>query len=342
MSVPWTNNCDCRDGYACEIMDEVCMSGCSNDKQCCEIWHDGVGGAKDYVRQDAEVVDLPASECTDTCNRCTYACTQMGCPGAACHMGDACEHDSDCPAQSRCISEFQTRGAFVGGMCIKDRCDLSGRGCPVGSGCVNLGSGTDPWDICAVPCTATTVPGEAGYPCRDIDPPGPSVGDYACMPLRVTMWIDGVTTDDGWCWAGNFTTGTGAYGHACLTETECISPYGLGDCINITDTPKFCTAWCNQAVAEAGACGAADPVTHDVAGACVWGLCLEVCDPAVTPAECSLASNACYPTGPFGGGYVVTGGNPVTGICLPRCANDAWCVKTYGVGTCNTTTGVCA
>jgi hypothetical protein len=347
---PWTNNCDCRDGYECELMNQVCMSGCSNDHECCEIWHDGEGGTRDGVRQEAEVVDLPASECTDTCDLCNYRCTLDGCPaGSECTIGGACEHDSDCPADSVCYSEFGTRGRFIGGICAKYRCDLAGRECPIGGGCADLGSTADPWVMCVVPCTAATVPGAAGYPCRDIDPPGPSVGDYACVPLRTDDWVP-VRDETGFCWAGNFggPATTPMYA-ACLDNPECESPFGLGTCINLVDTPKFCTASCNQTVAETGACGAADPpppVTGGIAtGVCASGVCVEACDPAVT-GSCAGVAKACYPIAPFGPGtyaFAVTGSTMPAGVCWPRCLNDAWCLEMWGSsgGACNTATGVC-
>ena len=104
--VPWTNNCDCRTGYECSLGGEFCVPGCSNDRECCEIWHDGDGGADDGMRQAGEITELPPEECTDSCDPCTFACVREGCPGGDCAIGDPCEHESDCPAHGRCLDEY--------------------------------------------------------------------------------------------------------------------------------------------------------------------------------------------------------------------------------------------
>jgi hypothetical protein len=35
--VPWTTNCDCREGYQCHPVWQFCISGCTSDAECCEI-----------------------------------------------------------------------------------------------------------------------------------------------------------------------------------------------------------------------------------------------------------------------------------------------------------------
>jgi hypothetical protein len=342
--VPWTDNGGCPAGYACDLSNEVCGQGCCSDAECCEIWHDGEGGTRDGIRQPGEVTVLPPERCVDTCSSCTFACERRGCVGGDCAIGDPCEHDSDCPALGRCISDYQTDGRFAGGLCIQDRCDLVGRECPVGSGCADLGSSRMPWTLCVMPCTAATQPGDAGFPCRDVAPPGPSVGDYACHPLRGEDWVDGLTAEDGFCWEGNFGGDGSSMFSACTDDPECESPFGLGVCVRLVDTPKFCSAACNRVVAETGACGAADPGSGIATGVCAAQLCVQACDPAAAPTGCTGAATACYPIAGFGPGtdsFIAAGATMPAGVCWPRCADDAWCLEMWDSGTCDTLTGVC-
>jgi hypothetical protein len=353
---PWTNNCDCRDGFECSITAEVCFSGCSNNRECCEVWHDGEGGAADGVRQPAEVTLLTADQCTDTCDPCTYACTTNGCPGGDCAVGGPCEYDSACPAMNRCLDEFryyQTAADgtripyFPGGMCIQDRCDLNGRECPVGSGCYNGGTATDPYYACYIPCNTGSEPGDTAYPCRDAGVVGePDEGDYACNPVfdPAADWFDG-TTEDGFCYPGNFTGGTTAIGDACLIDSDCVSPLGLGVCAN-SSAPAFCAVRCNANSGAAGVCGGADAGGVAVS-TCFSGLCWESCDTAggtLGANGCTQAGMACYPLTLFGTyTYVGPGQTKPAGICLPGCTSDTSCSDFWGIaGACNTTTGVCA
>ena len=357
---PWTNNCDCRDGYECSLGGEFCFPGCNpanrspdGRTECCQIYHDGVGGARDYARQAGEITQLPESECTDTCDPCKYACIKHGCPGGACRIGDPCVHDANCPANGRCLDEYSYGEGdpgvpvFPGGICIQDRCDLNTLECPLGAGCMNLGSSTDPFYACVVPCNSGSEPGDAGYPCRDVGETGVGdAGDYACQPVfSADYWYDS-TTEDGFCWPGNFTDGTGALGSSCTVDADCDSPHGLGSCISLSDTPPlFCTAWCNQTSGVAGVCGTA--AAGEVApGACFSGLCLESCDTpngTLGANGCTLPNMACYATTLFGTGVSVATGTTVpAGVCFTPCVNDTWCSDMWGTaGTCNVTTGVC-
>lgn len=359
--VPWTNNCDCRDGYECEISLEVCISGCNpeNERECCEIWHDGEGGAGDGARQRGEVTLLGPDRCTNTCDPCTYRCVNNGCPGGDCHIGDPCEHDADCPADSYCISEFRACDNpeefcyFPGGACFKARCDLEGRECPTGSGCTNLGSEDDPYIICVKPCEVGTQPGDEGFACRNTGDPGPDPGDYACLPLfdPDADWLDG-TTATGFCYyAGNFPGGTTLLGGECTQNSDCNSPFGLGACVDFLDTPpKFCTVYCNQPAAEAGACET-DDVVGTASGVCWSGVCFEACDHPNAPlgaanTGCTLDSMGCWPANPFieaGAAYVHTGETAPQGFCFPGCTSDAWCDELFGRSgiNCDEATGVC-
>jgi len=351
--VPWTNNCDCRDGYECSIGGEMCFPGCTNDRECCEVWHDGGGGAADGVRQAGEVTVLPASECTDTCDGCTYTCVREGCPSGDCHVGGPCVHESDCPANARCLDEFgYGADVFPGGVCIQDRCDLSGRECPLGTGCANLGSPGDPFYTCVIPCEAGTEPGDAGYPCRDVGTADVAdAGDYACNPVfSADYWFD-LTDDTGFCWPGNFGGGTTAFGGSCLEDNECWSPAGLGSCVSLSETPPlFCAASCNDALGQAGFCGGpeGDVDGEPATAVCFSGLCWESCanpnaNLGATSTGCTLDNMACYPTSMFGT-YIYHGTNSATpaGLCFTPCTNNLWCADMWSIPTtCNVATGVC-
>lgn len=368
--VPWTNNCDCRDGYECSLGAEVCVPGCSNDRSCCEIWHDGEGGGADGVRQAAEVTQLDASECTSVCDPCTYACTQPGCPGGACALGDTCEHDSDCPANAMCYDEFsyceEGEPCWVpaGGWCSQQRCDLSGRECPTGTGCNNLGNDEDPFYLCITPCEVGTEPGDADYTCNDVGPAGPSEGDQACFPIfdPDADWIDGLGatgTCDGSLFMGrpgNWAGGTILLGGACdplLEGDDCNSPFGLGTCTEFRDpltSPSFCSASCNEAAAAAGVCET-DATAGVATGVCWSGMCLEACETpnAVATAAatgCTIDGMACWPADAFltpGYAYIADGETDPAGFCFPACLSDSWCGELFGTTgiPCDETSGVC-
>jgi cysteine-rich repeat protein len=334
---PWDANCDCRDFYECALTGEFCIPGCSNDAECCEIWEDR---NSDQTRQPAEVTVVEG--CVRTCDMCKYSCTEEG--SATAEVGDPCEHESECPPMGRCLAERYYED-FIDGMCIQDRCDLVGRECPAGAGCSNLGSSADPFYTCVKPCTVGGEPGDTGFPCRDAGATGPSAGDHACNPASEGFWFD-ATTDDGFCFPGNFPGGSVAFGGACTTDDQCVSPLGLGNCYSLIERPGFCGAACNEGMAADGFCEI-DPAATDATGVCFSGLCLEACDTPngnLTENGCSSPTMACYPTTLFGTYvYVTTGKTAPAGLCFPACPNTAFCADMWtGGGTCNTTTGVCA
>ncbi|MBI5488533.1 MAG: hypothetical protein HY905_14465 [Deltaproteobacteria bacterium] len=343
--VPWETNCDCRDGYQCRHGFHVCWPGCSHDRECCEIWHDGEGGAADEARQAAEVTLLPASECTNTCDPCTYACVNEGCPGGACDMMSPCEHDSDCPVLGQCLDEFTYD--VPGGMCTQVGCELVGRECPPDAGCANDGTPSAPLWRCFRPCTVDTGPGDPGFTCRDAGTAGiPDVGDYACYPWRPEDWFDG-TTADGLCLPGNFPGGTTPLSGPCTGSRDCVSPAGLGLCFAMFP-PAICTSYCNARSAEAGLCDAATGGTPG-SGACLWQtFCAATCsNPGAPPGSattgCPQDGLACVPVAgiPPTDLAITTGAPSPTGVCWPACNNDEECAVAWGGGSCNVATGVC-
>ena len=343
--VPWTSNCDCRDGYECTLTSGLCLPGCSNDRVCCEIWHDGEGGTNDGIRQTAEVRLLPSTECLDACNDCTYACDRLGCPSGACYPGGPCEHDSDCPALGRCIDEWSYGAGYPGGLCVQDACNLLGRECPIGAGCGNMRSTADPYFTCVVPCTPGTDPGDPGWPCRDASPTGPSADDQACWPVDSSFWDD-ATTETGFCWpGGNYAGGTRAIGRTCTSDAVCTSPHGLGYCDLTLGTTSWCTAECDRRLAAAGMCESGAPGTT-ATGACTWGACLAACGtPGGTLGAngCVEPNMACYALSEFPPEtYVDAARTAPSGLCYPACRTTADCTYLWGAGTCNTLTGVCS
>lgn len=336
---PWDDNCDCRDGYECSLADGACLPGCSNDRECCEIWNDDGDG----LRQPGEVTLLPETECSDTCNPCTFSCVRDGCPGGGCRVGDPCEHASDCPPSGTC-----REGPDGTRTCTVEACDLDGRACPAGSDCGNVGPAWAPAWLCLIPCTPGTEPGSARYPCRDGGAAGvPDEGDEICMPAPPGFWHD-ATIENGYCSSpGNFAGGAGVLGDACTDDGDCVSPFGLGACVDLADTPpRFCTARCNAAVARDGLCGDRDGTTGVATGVCYSGLCLPSCDfPGGTLGSngCTRPELACYDVALFGADVSFADSATVPrGLCLTACVDDAWCVNLWGRGTCGTTTGVCA
>jgi len=227
-----------------------------------------------------------------------------------------------------------------------DRCDLTGRECPAGGGCINLGSTADPSYMCFTPCTAGTEPGDSGFACRDAGEIGvPDDGEYSCYPIATDSWLD--TTDaDGFCYLkGNWPGGDGVLGSACTEDTDCLSPKGLGTCIAPWDYPPlFCSSWCNENLGNAGFCGGADGTTGIATGACFAGLCFQSCDtPNGTLGANGCSQNmACYDKATFDPYvYVDSTATAPAGVCFAPCTADM-CAEFFTVPTtCNTVTGVC-
>lgn len=345
-------NCGCREEYACDINQSVCLPGCSNDRECCEVWIDENG---DYGRDAGEVTLVTG--CTNWCDddptadgAASYDCVNNGTAGA--EAGDPCVHSSQCPAEGRCLDPTieDSAGAVVapGGYCLKDRCDAVGRGCAAAGGnCGNLGTDDDPFYTCVKACHTGDDPDGAGFPCRKT----PAEEKMTCMPVFAgTPYLD-TTGFDGYCWYGFFDTVVTAVDYAtdCEDGADCRSPLGLGRCVRIAEgsTRAFCTATCNQNLA----------VNHDVCGAGGEGVCYlpsGACMPACTTPGAAPGANgcpetepavwACYATSAFTTKvFVADGVTMPAGFCFPKCTDNDWCAGAFTAGwTCNTTSGVCS
>jgi len=346
---PYDFNCGCRERYACGIVSEICMSGCSNNRECCERWWDLNG---DYTRQAGEIVVKPG--CTNTCDdsppgfcEASYQCINNG--DAANVWSGPCEGDAWCPPDGRCLDEFHYTDDggvpyFPGGLCIKDACNLVGRGCSAhDGGCTNLGSSSDPFWACAGKCHFGRNLLDADYECRTTRDE-----EHACMPVEPETWhsppADG---SDGICWPGNFPGGAHPLGDSCTADAQCESPYGLGFCMSFSDitAAPFCSGYCIQASAENFAVCGSDNGSGTALGVCYTGVCWEGCD---TPGGnlgtngCTLPTLACYFTASLGTVYKDIGSAMPAGTCIPACTDNSWCLDFWGLPmVCNTLTGVC-
>jgi hypothetical protein len=335
--VPFTFNACCRDGYRCDPGLSVCVPGCSNDRQCCEAWSDADG---DTLRGSGEVA--LDSDCSRTCGTESNACEGPGNgPYAA-----ACVFDADCPDGAMCLREgcvADFGGPFPGGLCMRERCDLLGVTCDIGSGgCVDLGAAGDPRPVCLAACVTGHAPGDPASACRD---------GQACVPACTGDWVGGppLTGEDGWCWPANpGTAGPETMYENCSTDLECHSPLGLGSCLP-TAGERRCSAPCNGSLArDHDLCGppltSGDPPT----GACWACRCRKVCnDPAsllVTDACAAAGALACYDVAGLAGeiAYSSDAAAPA-GLCLPACAGSDDCLALWGVPlACDPTTGICS
>jgi hypothetical protein len=354
---PYDWNCGCREGYRCDIEKEVCLPGCSGDHECCELWSEA---GELLVDTDCtswcdgdDADEYPATDCM-----ARFSCINEGDPSAT--WLSPCLFDSDCPPDAFCLNEIwhtdplSGEPLYPGGLCRKHACHLIGRGCGLFSDlhgdCVNLGTTSDPDYDCTPTCeTACVEPGSTANPCHH---PG-RTHPYACRPLDPTRWFP-ASTRDGLCLPATIPAaapGNDMYS-ACTQDSDCASPHGLGRCLVLMDKPGFCSADCNQNLAETCTlCGAA-PSPGDVPpGVCALGLCLPSCDTVRgrvgdngCPTGAGLPDFACYPgDGSYGGApYKDPSSLMPAGMCIPACTSTADCGLLWaGVVSCVTTSGVC-
>ena len=314
-------NGTCRDaesgaaGYRCDLLFEVCDTGCASDDECRVSREDtdGSGEIESYdpvsMTGDRLVYDAAS---TFVCNRQTYRCEHPGVVGAA--AGIACENDQDCEARGICLDEASF--AFPGGYCSKLRCDLEGNPCADDGVCAEVGFGSP---VCAEPCNvgAGAVEGDVRtylatrQGCRD---------EYTCF------W-NGVAGDArGACVPGVYNdVQTPNIGEACGDNGTCYSPFGQGVCgdeeltCSILDAPagETCPVGFGCAVLDCAAPG----IPADVCGSdalCVLfasglSLCLEAC----VDADDCLPGAACFD--------VDEDPATVDSVCFPFCLDDDEC-----------------
>ena len=147
---------DCRDGYACEPVDEDdatrgmgCFAACENDAVCAN---------EDF-----------------SCNVGTGLCTEAFESG---RLGEPCEDLEDCPG-GLCLAEAGE--GWPAGTCAAPGCPLTmeatGQLCPTGGVCVDDGDDDD-LGYCLSACTTDSTSCRPGYACEALD----AGTDGACRP----------------------------------------------------------------------------------------------------------------------------------------------------------------
>ena len=346
---PYDWACGCREGYQCNSSYGLCLTGCSHDRECCELWDDGNYNGR---RDSGEVTFFP--ECDGYCDnewdeecRASYSCIYSGSESAI--ISDPCEHNYQCTPNGSCLSSLLTDPEtgdpyYPGGYCTIIDCQLEGRECSeYGGVCANMGGMLSPYYMCVRPCHVGTSPEDEDYKCRT-EPEG---AEHACMPAWAGAFIEEPPEgEDGYCWVGNFSGGDGAIGEDCSDDDDCASPLGLGFCMDYFGRESFCTVVCSEdLVADHQICGEADG--EGVAtGLCAWSYCFEGCSDLDSPADendCSREKMACMPLYVLGSyTYVPEGAERPLGVCMTPCRNDRWCERYFGPSrTCNEETSSC-
>jgi hypothetical protein len=353
-------NCGCRAGYYCSPTQDACFPGCSNDRECCEVWNDSNGNA---IREPSEVFHSDA--CSNWCDgddpeefeldacMASFECINEGDDEATWHS--TCLYDADCPPDAYCRNEYNwtTDGepTYPGGICVKTRCEIVGRGCEgpagedLGGLCLNLNTEADPIYLCWATCDTGYGPEDGDLnPCRHADPSHP----YTCTPLPDWRFPPS-STEDGYCLPAMVPSGTplGLF-ETCSVDEECGSPLGLGLCYERMDNPGYCTARCSQRLAEEELiCGAVTTPGDVPPGMCLFSYCRPSCDAP----HGDLGSNgcpgddlACYPADIYSEDpYYDPDGTAPAGVCMPACDTSADCDSFWSNPpyTCNTTDGTC-
>ncbi len=347
--VPYDWACGCREGYACNLAAGACFPGCSNDRECCELWSDTNADGR---RSPGEVTFYP--DCEGTCDndmgwdcQATYECVYPGNPDAV--IGDPCEHDYQCTPGGTCLSALYTDPVtgdpyYPGGYCTAMDCQYVGRGCTDRGGvCANMGGEGYTSYMCVKPCDVGTSPETPGYKCRGT----PLDEAQACRPVWPGTFIEDTPSgEDGFCWYGNFPGGSKTLGETCRGDGECASPFGLGSCIDYFGSPWFCTVSCSETlVNENTICGGAD--SEGVAtGVCTWNMCWQGCPDLDAPQGengCAGEDMACTPLYVSGSvTYVPEGASRPQGLCMPACSSDEWCRTYFGPSrSCDPDTHAC-
>lgn len=303
-----TDNGACRDTYECGVTSGGCVPGCTTDDECRVFRKDtnmnGIIDPYDAVSNatgDALVYD---DSVNGTCNLDTYSCRQDGGSGIA---GDNCTDETQCEANGSCISDDGEDGGWTGGYCTKFGCDLAGNDCAAPGKCQERGLGIA---LCTLACQVSDV----------ATADDPYSANNTCAAGFSCFWdgTSGDTAGNGACVPGNYnairtTDTTGQTGQTCTDESDCNSPFGLGQCRDF-GAGDHCTLFdCAAPGLPADVCG-----TGNVC-ATVSGSDTTLCAKGCTSADECLDGNGCWDTSPAG---INTGGVPV---CFPGCLEDSHC-----------------
>lgn len=302
----------CRDGYACDLLFEVCDSGCTSHDQCRVHREDtNQNGELDpwdpmQMTGDRLVYDVDSAE---FCNFDTNRCEHPGAVGA--EAGIECAEDQQCEANGLCIDE--PFFGFPSGYCSKIRCDIDP--CAGEGVCASLGLGVP---LCAARC-------QVGSGATPGDPSTYLGNTQGCRDEYTCFW-GGIDDDPlGACVPGNFNEqSTNNIGEDCTNDGQCYSPFGQGACGDADLVCSFrgeppgeckvgfgCTVFdCNAPGIPADVCGDDAECVRNSAG---LSLCLSKC----SSAENCLPGAAC--------GDVDLDPTTLDTVCLPICLFDDEC-----------------
>ena len=336
-TVPCADATPVCDGGTCAAMCSEGLTDCSG--ACLDIVDDpGHCGDCDTVCRDDQICNDDTCECATGLTECDGACVDL--QTDADHCG-ACA-DAACRDDEVCTS----------GSCA----------CPSGltecdSACVDLQTDADHCGACDAACRDDQVCASGSCAC----PSGLTECDDACVNTNTNVLYCGdcdTECDDGEvCAAGTCASDCGdldecddglPMGSPCEEDDECVSPYGLGLCIDFSlPMEPFCSAQCNNSSSEDFALCGGDDGTGTAMGGCWSGICWEACDDPdgdLGTNGCTMPDdNACYDASIFSTYLTVGDGlDKPDGICVPACTDNAWCADFYGSPmTCNVGTGVC-
>ncbi|MDH3202738.1 MAG: hypothetical protein OEM15_17760 [Myxococcales bacterium] len=302
-------NSTCRDGYVCDLLFEVCDTGCVSDDDCRVFREDSNdNGMFDPWDPETMMGDRLVYDTNSTfvCNTATYRCEHPGTPGA--EAGIACDDDQQCEANGTCLDEALF--GFPGGYCSKIRCDLDGNDCAGAGVCAGLGFGVP---LCAESC-------QVGSGATPGDPNTYLNNTQGCREGYTCFW-GGVPNDTtGVCVPGVYNDViTNNVGADCMTNDTCYSPFGQGVCADAELACSFLGAPAGEACPAGFGCSVLDcgvpGIPNDVCGdnaTCVGlpsglSLCLQDCESA----EDCLAGSAC----------IDLDEDPLS-ICFPLCLDD--------------------
>ncbi len=303
----------CREGYQCDLIDEVCQPGCATDDDCRVSREDtNSNGMVSAADGDQLVYDTrSAAVCSPETRRCEF-------PGRAdAETGDRCTRNEDCEANGFCIPEgADGDGSWPGGHCSKARCDLAGNEC-AGAGAVCASRGF-PFDLCLQGCTVAEG-------ASDSDAAAWLTNRGGCAETLRCLWNgqDGVAAGNGFCESGNFNAVTTPnLGVPCTQDDDCWSPFGVGRCIpetaQRTDGATVETGW-NEGYCVVDDCAAPGMPTTLCGDDAV---CASFDPESICLARCSSADD-CRPG--YGCVQVPSLATTPEMACFPACFQDQDC-----------------
>jgi hypothetical protein len=303
-------NSTCREGYQCDLLFEVCDTGCSSDDDCRIFFNESEEWEYD-------------TESTFFCNPATNRCENSGTPGA--EAGVACTDDQQCEPRGLCLDEEAF--GYPNGACSKVRCDIDP--CAGDGICADLGLGVP---LCAQGCEVGSGAIE-GMPSTYLNNTQGCNPGYTCFSVGIPEDTQGV------CVPGEFNeVSENNIGATCGDSSDCYSPFGQGVC----GDPDFTCALTGGAQGE---CQTGFGCT--VLDCAVFGMPEDVCG---SDAECVVdnstglsfcaAKCASAEECAFSGACGDLDGDPLTldSVCLPFCLEDIEC---RAGETCNVSTGEC-